>query len=109
MTDPIVKEITVPLDNDRAFRLFTEEMSDWWPLESHSLSASDGVPANSVDVPSEVGAQVLETKRDGSRAPWGRVTEYDPGKAYGMSWHVGRAEEEAHDSHGEQVTTQKQG
>lgn len=96
MPDPIIKEITVPLDKDRAFRLFTEEMADWWPLESHSMSAQEGgTPANSVDVPSEVGQQVIETKPDGSTAPWGRVTEYEPGSAYGMSWHVGRAEAEA--------------
>lgn len=96
MTDPIIKEITVPIDPDRAFDLFTSEMTDWWPLEAHSLSALDtGTKALSVHVPSEVGAQVVETKPDGSQAPWGRVTEYVPGAAFAMSWHVGRAEEDA--------------
>ncbi|MEL7116651.1 MAG: SRPBCC domain-containing protein [Pseudomonadota bacterium] len=95
MTDPIIKELTVPLTPERAFRLFTEEMSDWWPLDTHSLSASDGDVARAVKVPDHVGAQVEETKPDGSRVPWGRVTEYDPGAAFGMSWHVGQAEDMA--------------
>ncbi len=96
MTDPIVKEITVPLEPDRAFRLFTEEMADWWPLDQHSLSAAeDGQPARDVAVPKEVGAQVIETKPDGSKRPWGRVTTYDPGQRFGMTWHVGRPEDQA--------------
>jgi DNA-binding transcriptional ArsR family regulator len=66
------QEIAVPLPPERAFRLFTEEMADWWPLETHSLSGQENqTPANSVEVPSETGAQVLETKPDGSKVPWG--------------------------------------
>jgi hypothetical protein len=71
-------------------------MADWWPLDTHALSAQeDGVPAKTVEVPAEVGAQVLETKPDGSKHPWGRVTEHVPGRAFAMSWHVGRAEDQA--------------
>lgn len=93
---PIVKQITVPLSPDRAFKLFTQEMADWWPLETHSLSAQgEGNTAPHVEVPAELGAQVLETLPDGSKAPWGRVTEYDPGKAFAMSWHVGRPEDQS--------------
>lgn len=90
--DAIVKELTVPLSPERAFQLFTEEMASWWPLDQHALSAPEG-GAKDVTVPSEVGEQVLETMPDGSTAPWGRVTEHRPGRAFGMSWHVGRPEE----------------
>lgn len=95
MTAPIVKDITVPLDPDRAFRLFTEEMADWWPLDTHSLSANDGQPARTVTVPPREGAQVTETKPDGTTAPWGRVTAYVPGARFAMTWHVGRPEAQA--------------
>ena len=81
MTDPITKTLTVPLSPDRAFKLFTEEMSDWWPLESHSLSAQDGEPAASVTVTPEKDGPVTETKPDGSTAKWGTVTEWQPGRA----------------------------
>ncbi|MDF0596181.1 SRPBCC domain-containing protein [Psychromarinibacter halotolerans] len=92
---PIVKTVTVPLDPKRAFRLFTEEMSDWWPLDSHSLSAQDGTPARSVTVTPTKGGPVFETKPDGTTAPWGRVTEWSPGKRFAMSWHVGQPEQNA--------------
>ncbi len=95
MPDPIVKTVTVPLDPDRAFRLFTEEIADWWPLDTHSLSAQDGERARNVEVPEKVGEQVIETRPDGRTAPWGRVTDYRPGRAFGMTWHVGRPEADA--------------
>ena len=95
MPDPIVKTVTVRLDPDRAFRLFTEDIAEWWPLDTHSLSAQDGHSARSVDVPDTVGEQVIETRSDGRTEPWGRVTDYRPGRAFGMTWHVGRPEEEA--------------
>ncbi|WP_172296718.1 SRPBCC domain-containing protein [Pseudoruegeria sp. HB172150] len=99
MTGPIVKTVTVPLSPERAFTLFTEEMSDWWPLDTHSLSAGDGETAKSVTVTPEEGGAVFETKPDGSTAQWGRVTEWDPGRAFGMTWHVGRPEDQASHVH----------
>ena len=61
--DAIVKTVTVPLPPDRAFRLFTQGMSDWWPLDSHSLSARDGAPAASVTVTPGSGVTVTEAAR----------------------------------------------
>ena len=93
--NPIVKEITVPLSPERAFRLFTDEIADWWPLESHSLSASDGKAAQSVEITPEIGGDITETRHDGSKDKWGSVTDWQPGKRFGMNWHVGRPESEA--------------
>ena len=95
MTDPIVKTITVPLTPDRAFRLFTEEMTDWWPLETHSLSAQDGARADKVEVTPGVGGKIVETRPDGRKEIWGSVTDWRPGKRFAMSWHVGRPEAQA--------------
>ena len=92
MTDPIVKILTVPLSPKRAYKLFTEEMADWWPLEQHSIS-QDGTAT--IHVPDRVGEQVIEEKPDGTTTPWGRVTESAPGEAFGMTWHVGRPESDA--------------
>lgn len=95
-TDAIVKTLTVPLTPERAFRLFTEEMGDWWPLDSHSIAAQTGQgPAVKVTVTPEENGAVFETLPDGSTAPWGRVTDWQPGAAFGMTWHVGRPEAEA--------------
>lgn len=95
--DPIRKTVTVPLAPAEAFDLFTESLGDWWPSESHSLSAADGDLPETIKVEPKTGGQILETKPDGSTHPWGRITRFDPGKAFGVSWHVGRPEEEATD------------
>ena len=89
MTDSIIKTATVPLSPERAFRLFTEEISDWWPLDTYSLSAEDENVAKSVNITPKVGGDVTETRHDGSTALWGRVTAWEPGKRFGMSWHLG--------------------
>jgi len=91
----IVKEITVPLTPERAFQLFTDEIADWWPLDSHSLSASDGKPAQSVEITLEIGGEITEIRADGSKGKWGSVVDWQPGKRFAMTWHVGRPEAEA--------------
>jgi len=96
MPDPIVKTVTLPLPPEKAFEVFTTGMGDWWPLDSHSLSAQeDGVPARDVTVTPEKGGPVYETKPDGSTAPWGTVTDWAPGERFAMTWHVGRPEDQA--------------
>ena len=35
--DPIVRTVTVSASKEDAFRLFTEGISSWWPLASHSV------------------------------------------------------------------------
>lgn len=96
LLDPIVKTVTVPLSPARAFKLFTDGIAEWWPLDTHSLSAqADGAAAANVTVTPEEGGAVFETKPDGSTAPWGRVTRWVPGEAFAMTWHVGRSADQA--------------
>lgn len=95
--DPIEKSVEVPLDPEAAFDLFTRRMETWWPVDSHSLSAADGGLPKQITVEPQEGGQILETKPDGSNAPWGRITRWEPGRAFGVAWHVGRPEDEATD------------
>ena len=88
MPDPIVKTVTVPLDLDRSFRLFTEEMADWWPHDT-------GTDSPNINIPDTPGEKVTETRPDGTTETWGTVTEHEPGQAFGMTWHPGRPEAEA--------------
>lgn len=96
-TEPIQKELTVPLRPGEAFRLFTDDLAKWWPVDSHSVSAADGDLPASVTVEPFDGGQILEVKPDGTTAPWARVTRWEPGHAFGARWHVGRSEDEATD------------
>lgn len=81
---PVVKRIVVRMDPDGAFDLFTREMSLWWPLRTHSCAGDDSVR---VQVEPHVGGQIIETAKDGSRAPWGTVLAWEPPRRFAMTWH----------------------
>ncbi|MCP4821751.1 MAG: hypothetical protein GY883_21415 [Shimia sp.] len=89
MTDPIVKVATVACDAATAFDVFARQTSSWWPLEGHAVSARDGKAALAVTIETEVGGAVYETMHDGSRAEWGEVLEYAPGRRLVITWHPG--------------------
>ena len=93
---PVEKTLWVPLDPDRAFDLFTRRIGEWWPVASHSLSASrhGSVPTSVTTEPRE-GGRILETCADGTIAPWATITAWEPGVRLGLDWHVGRPEAEA--------------
>lgn len=90
-TDPIRKGLIVPLPPAAAFELFTAGLDGWWPKASHSLSAAtgDGDQAR-VRVEPRAGGRVIETRPDGTEAPWATVTLWEPGARFAMLWHVGR-------------------
>lgn len=93
--EPLRKTLTVPLRPKDAFHLFTERMGEWWPLDSHSLSAAEGNLPRKLSVEPREGGQIIETKPDGSKAPWARITCWQPGAKFALNWHVGADEEEA--------------
>ncbi len=39
--EPVRRSITVACDAERAFRLFTEEIGSWWPVEKHSRAVDE--------------------------------------------------------------------
>lgn len=78
--------VFVPLDREAAFRLFTEQMATWWPLETHSVHHAD---ASGVVVEPHVGGRVYETTDDGRTAEWGVVGAWDPPSRLAMSWYPG--------------------
>ena len=92
---PIRKALTVPMTRAEAFRRFTERLDDWWPVESHSLSAAAGARPLGVRIEPREGGGIVETTHDGKEALWGTVTDWVPGERFGFAWHVGRGPEEA--------------
>jgi uncharacterized protein YndB with AHSA1/START domain len=82
--------VSVPLARRRAFRLFTDEMGSWWPLEGHSVNETE---ATGVVVEPRVGGRVYETLAGGGEADWGLVTAWDAGSRFGMTWHPGQSPE----------------
>lgn len=79
----VVKAVVVERSQEEAFRVFTEEYGQWWPLRSHSIHQVDAVSAV---LEGRAGGRIYETAADGSQADWGRVLEWDPPRRLRVSW-----------------------
>lgn len=94
MIEPIVREITVSADPAEAFIRFTAHFGDWWPLTSHSLSASAGNRAKAVVMEPGIGGTIVETMFDGDTVTWGAITDWQPGRKVAFTWHLRRPEDQ---------------
>ena len=79
--ESITKEVRVPLTPEAAFRLFTEGMSTWWPLDSHSVS---GARARSVVCDGRPEGRIYEVEDDGTGHLWATIRR--PGAAASKNW-----------------------
>jgi hypothetical protein len=89
---PITKSVVVPRRPDDAFRLFTEGLATWWPLQTHSIT--DPEPETAFLEPG-VGGRLYERTKAGEELLWGTVTVWEPPDRLGYTWHPGRGEETA--------------
>lgn len=86
---PVEKSIRVPLPPEQAFRRFTENMGDWWPLARYSVGLEE---ARGVVFEGRTGGRIYEVQTDGTEADWGRVTVWEPSRRVAFTWHPGRPE-----------------
>jgi uncharacterized protein YndB with AHSA1/START domain len=80
----IAKTIHVKRAPRDAFRLFTEEIGKWWPLQegfSHG-----GERAKEIFLEGRVGGRFYERFVDGTELEVGRVTVYEPPSVVKFSW-----------------------
>jgi uncharacterized protein YndB with AHSA1/START domain len=89
---PVRKSIEVRCNGADAFRIFTEDIHTWWPLETHSISGSK---ATRCAFESKAGGEIYEEDQDGVRHIWGSVRVWEPPRRIVFSWHLGRGEEVA--------------
>jgi len=83
--DTIRRSVDVPLSPERAFALFTERASTWWPLATHSVA---GEAADTVVFEPQIGGRVYERTRDGAEHDWGETTAWDPPRGFALAWTV---------------------
>lgn len=84
--DVLVKKvIEVAAPREIAFQVFTEQMSSWWPLESHHIGKAKAVA--SVLEP-KVGGRWYERGEDGSECSWGQVLAWDPPSRLVLAWQI---------------------
>lgn len=80
----VTTSVVVEAPVERAFRVFTEDMTTWWPPEHHILEAD---LAETVFEPRE-GGHVLDRGVDGSECRWARVLAYEPPDRIVFSWDI---------------------
>lgn len=81
---PVRKQVKVDLPAAEAFSLFTEGLSRWWPLATHSCFQKD---AAQVTIEPRPGGSVTEHARDGRTSDWGKVIAWEPPHRFSMTWH----------------------
>ena len=95
---PVVKSIDVRRSATDAFRVFTAEISAWWPKETHTRAkTAAGEVTARVTIEPRVGGRIYETLSDGRELEWGEVTAYEPGALFAMAWRLGRSVEQGTD------------
>jgi uncharacterized protein YndB with AHSA1/START domain len=77
----IVRGIDVPVAPDEAFRMFTEEIDDWYERGPHSWNDPERAVAIRFD-----GGRLLEVYREGEPYEIGRVTLWEPGRRLAFAY-----------------------
>jgi uncharacterized protein YndB with AHSA1/START domain len=80
----IKKQLTVEAPIERAFRVFTANMTAWWP-KTHHIGKS---PLAQVVVEPRAGGRWYEVCEDGSQCDWGKVLAWDPPRRLVLAWQL---------------------
>ena len=88
----IRKAVIVSRPVEEAFRVFTEELAEWWPYATHSV---EGENVDTVVFECSRGGRFYERAKDGTVHIWGTILTWDPPSRIAYSWHPGRSEETA--------------
>jgi uncharacterized protein YndB with AHSA1/START domain len=68
-----------------AWRVFTEKMGAWWPLDTHKIGKATAVAAV---IEPRAGGRWYERGDDGSTCDWGRVLSWEPHSRLVLSWDI---------------------
>ncbi len=82
---PVRKTIHVNASPEICFRVFTEQLSQWWPLKTHHIAK---VEAKEAIIEPRVGGRFFERGVDGSECLWGHVRAWDPPRRVVLSWEL---------------------
>ena len=87
---PVRRTVTVRCSQDHAFRVFTERMGSWWPLDQYSRAvdqgADVGITAVDVRVEGREGGAIVELTSDGAELSWGEVLAWEPPDRVVYAW-----------------------
>ncbi len=86
-TDPnsVRKAVRVEAILAVAWRVFTEQMGIWWPLEDYKIGKAKAIDAI---IEPRVGGRWYERGDDGSTCDWGSVLVWEPHTRLVLSWDI---------------------
>lgn len=93
MIEPIRLDFEVDCPPAEAFRVWTDDISVWWPAD-HTVSADEGL---TVVLEGFVGGRIFERTPGGAEHDWGEVTAWEPPHLLGYLWHLRRDRSDATD------------
>jgi uncharacterized protein YndB with AHSA1/START domain len=79
------RTITVNTTQARAFDVFVNQMSRWWPLETHVIGEK---PGQAAIVEPRAGGRWFELDKQGKECDWGRVVSIDPPERIVFAWQL---------------------
>ncbi len=79
------KTVQVNAPQAHTFAVFTEHLSDWWPLENYHIGTQ---MAQVAIIEPGVGGRWFERADDGSECDWGRVLVWEPPHRIVLSWDI---------------------
>jgi uncharacterized protein YndB with AHSA1/START domain len=80
--------IVVEATQGRAFDVFVNQLSRWWPLESSIVGEK---PGQAAIVEPHAGGRWFERDKNGVEAEWGHVVSIDPPKRVVLAWQLSTA------------------
>lgn len=83
--EAIRKSVTVNVPVERAFEAFTDGITSWWPLATHSYG---GENATAAVFEGKVGGRVYERQNDGTEAEWAEVVAWEPPSRFLLDWKI---------------------
>jgi hypothetical protein len=83
--EPVRREIVVPVSAERAFTVFTADMTSWWPSDHHIGSA----PIEEIVIEPHEGGRWFTRHADGSETSTGHVVAWEPGERFAVTWQIG--------------------
>lgn len=88
---PVELALDLKCSVEHAFRTFTAQISDWWPLESHSVE-----DAQKVIFETHVDGRIYEIGSSGTEHLWGTVLAIETPNLLRFTWHPGRNPDEGY-------------
>jgi uncharacterized protein YndB with AHSA1/START domain len=83
--ESVRREVVVPVSAERAFEVFTADMTSWWPPEHHIGSA----PIQEIVIEPHEGGRWYTRHTDGSETSTGHVLAWEPGERLAITWQIG--------------------